>query len=184
MNDANAPMHSSVNLARRGVRLVDFFAGLTIGALACTVMLQVIARYLLQISLDWTSDISTLLLIWATFLGAAVASFSDEHFAVGFVVDALPSSLRPAADLFANMAVTVTLLALLFYGCRYTLVQMSQQYSGIAISKGWATLAIPVSALLMLPRYVTATYVAWTRIVGAVRHERAVRARATSGDAR
>ena len=60
------------------------------------------------------------------------------------------------AELFANVAVIVILVALLIYGSRYTVIQTSQLYPGIAISKAWGAIAIPVSAMLMLPRYVLA----------------------------
>lgn len=149
--------------SQRGVLLSEWLVGLVLGALTGVVMLQVIARFAFQVSLPWTMDVAGLLLVWATFLGAAVASFSDENFAVGFVVDALPDRFRPVAELVGNLAVIVTLAALLVYGLRYSLLQTSQLYPGIAISKAWGAAAIPVSAVLMLLRYFSATRVALTK---------------------
>ena len=151
-----AATSSALRWIQRAVRLLEWIAGLTLGALLGVVLLQVSARFVLHASVDWTIDVATILLVWATFLGATVASFADENFAVSFLVGALPPAQRRVAELFANVAVIVILVALLIYGSRYTVIQTSQLYPGIAISKAWGAIAIPVSAMLMLPRYVLA----------------------------
>jgi TRAP-type C4-dicarboxylate transport system permease small subunit len=163
MHDAGAPI--TAPRGRRGAHLLHQIAALALGALACVVLLQVVARFVLRMSFEWTLDLATVLLVWTTFLGAAVASWFDDHFAVTFIVDVLPRPLRAVAELIANLAVTVTLATLLVYGFRYSLVQMSQTYPSLAIPKGWAALAIPVCALLMLPRYISDTLKALRCIV-------------------
>lgn len=138
---------------RRGRRLARAAAALLLAALAVTVLLQVVARYVLRAPLSWTLDGATLLLIWVSFLGAAVAAFRREHFTVDFVVAALPAGLGRAATVVANLAVVVTLGALVVLGWRFAMLQMDQVYPTLPIAKGWVALAIPVSAALMIPRY-------------------------------
>lgn len=128
-------------------------AGLVLAALAATVLLQVGSRYLFSAPLTWTIDGATILLIWLSFLGAATAAFEREHFAVGLAVDMLPLRLRLVVGVFSNVATALMVVVLAVVGLRFALIQMGQVYPSVNIAKGWAAIAIPVSALLMLPRY-------------------------------
>lgn len=140
-------------LFRNVARVLDHLVGLVLLALAVVVLLQVISRYLLRSPIDWTIDGATLLLIWISFLGAATASFTRAHFAMEFVTNTLPVPVARVVSVIANVIVVVVLIEMAVVGWKFSMLQMDQNYPSAGLPKGWAALAIPVSALIMIPRY-------------------------------
>lgn len=137
----------------RAAQLAEQIAGIMLGALVVVVLLQVISRYILRSPLDWTADGATILVIWVSFLGAAVAGFSRAHFTLDFIVDAMPLAIGRAVTAIANLLVVLVLVELAWLGTRFAIIQMGNYYASIPIPKGIAALAIPVAAVLMIPRY-------------------------------
>jgi TRAP-type transport system small permease protein len=133
--------------------LADILAGLLLASLAVVVLLQVVSRYVLRAPVDWTIDGATMLLVWVSFLGAATASFRRAHFAMEFIVDALPTRLARWISVIANLLVVVVLVELAVVGWQFAMLQMDQMYPSLQLPEGWAAMAIPVSAALMIPRY-------------------------------
>jgi TRAP-type C4-dicarboxylate transport system permease small subunit len=132
---------------------LERLAGLALGALAVVVLLQVISRYVLRSPMDWTADGATILMIWVSFLGAAVAGLHRAHFALDFIVDALPQPIALIVRAVANLLTVVILCALAWLGLRFALLSMGTWYASVALPKAVAAAAIPVSAVLMIPGY-------------------------------
>lgn len=140
--------------ARPGwVLVLERLAGLILGGLVVVVLLQVISRYLLRSPMDWTADGATILMIWVSFLGAAVAGLHRAHFALEFVVDAFSPGVARLTQAVANALVVVVLCALAWLGSRFALINMGTWYASVPLPKAVAAAAIPVSALLMIPGY-------------------------------
>jgi TRAP-type C4-dicarboxylate transport system permease small subunit len=88
-------------LAGRAQAVLDVLNGgmallssLAIGAAGCVLTWEVVGRYFLSIPSDWQDELSTFLLIGATFASAAWTQARRGH--VG--IDALAHVLSPAAD--------------------------------------------------------------------------------------
>ena len=60
------------------------FAGMA--ALICVITLQIVSR-LMFTSVSWTEEVARFLLIWITFLGAALAFQQGRHIAVTLLRD-------------------------------------------------------------------------------------------------
>jgi TRAP-type C4-dicarboxylate transport system permease small subunit len=103
-----------LNLARalldRVNTLMAFASALAIAAAGLVLTWEVIGRYFLAIPSDWQDELSTFLLIGATFASAAWTQARRGH--VG--IDALAEILSPAAD--RARRVLADLLSMLFCG--------------------------------------------------------------------
>jgi TRAP-type C4-dicarboxylate transport system permease small subunit len=143
----------AMRLLSGGAFLADLLAGLLLGILAIVVLLQIFSRYVLRAPIFWTIDGATILLVWVSFLGAATASFRRAHFAMEFVADALPAPLGRWISIIANLLVVLILVELAVVGWQFAMLQMDQMYPSIQMPKGLAAAAIPLSAALMIPRY-------------------------------
>jgi TRAP-type C4-dicarboxylate transport system permease small subunit len=133
----------------------------TLAALAVVVLLQVASRYVLRAPIDWSVDGATALLIWLSFMGAARAAFDRAHFRVDSLVEILPLGLRRIVAALSNYCAVAVLIILAYFGWRFAMLQMGQAYPGMPIAKGWIAIAIPIGAVLMIPRYL-ADAVAYT----------------------
>lgn len=69
--------------------LAYILAGL-MAALVVIVFWQIICRYVLRASNGWTQEISTLLFVWATFLGASLSVRSGAQIAMKVLLQKMP----------------------------------------------------------------------------------------------
>jgi TRAP-type C4-dicarboxylate transport system permease small subunit len=81
---ADAALFAALRLA-----LICLMAIMTLAVLG-----QVVTRYLLSTSLNWSEELARLSFVCLVFLGAACLSRRNEHLAVTTLVDLLPDALR------------------------------------------------------------------------------------------
>lgn len=123
------------------VLVISFFMMLFVG------LLQVIFRYAVQFPLFWSEELSRYLYIFATFLGASIASLTDGH----IVVDALTSRVKKArvkkSVEFLSQMFSILIIGYFSF--------LSYKYLGQNVSHGTASPAmdmpmwIPIGSLLL-----------------------------------
>src|SRR4030042_6200831 len=72
-------------MASRGKRCakgVDWFAALAVMVMTSLVFFQVANRYMIGWVVPWTEEVSRILFIWTTFVGAYIALKASSHIAV------------------------------------------------------------------------------------------------------
>lgn len=78
-------------------------AGLCLAGIVGVGALQVWFRYVLNAPLRWPEEVSRLLLVWLTYLGALVLPEARLHVAVDALYDRLPLPARRGADLLTDL---------------------------------------------------------------------------------
>lgn len=78
-------------------------AGLCLAGIAIAGALQVLYRYGLNAPLRWPEEVSRLLLVWLTYLGALALPDSELHVAIDVVYRRMPPRARRAADLLGDL---------------------------------------------------------------------------------
>jgi len=123
---------------------------LLISVMTAVVVAGIFWRYVLNAPLSWSEEVARYSMIWASFIGGALAFRRGGHIAIGFVVDAMPMMLRRAILLSGSLLVLGFLVLLLWYG--WTLLEQVrfQRSPGLRISMMYAYAAVPVGAALML----------------------------------
>lgn len=130
------------------LRLVGILLAAAIFAI---VIVAVFMRYVLGGSFSWSEEVPRYLLIWTSFLGAAVGVARDEHIAFDLVYNRLPPGPRLVLFWLLN-------LLILFFGwimLRYGIVFV-QDFGGdtmetIPYANVWYYAAMPATgALIML----------------------------------
>jgi TRAP-type transport system small permease protein len=111
--------------------------------------LQVLCRYVFSYPLPWTEELAVGLFIWAVFIGAAMAVASRGHFALEFVKDRLPASVRVVAEIVIWSLSVLFLLVVAIWGIVFVLGQ-APTMTTIPVSMRWFYSAVPVGAILML----------------------------------
>jgi TRAP-type C4-dicarboxylate transport system permease small subunit len=80
------------------------------------VFVQVIARYILKVSLPWTEEVARFAFIWLIFLANAMAERQKEHFRVSYFVEQAPRKVR-YVFWFVGEALIFTFFIWLFFDC-------------------------------------------------------------------
>jgi TRAP-type C4-dicarboxylate transport system permease small subunit len=121
------------------------------GGVVCTVVLiNVIARYVLNLSLAWVNEFGETVFVWLTFLGSAKAVRRFGHLAVLEFVDALPPRLSRALFIALWALTSIILATMIWYGVQISLSNMTQRMSVTGWPVGVLYWAMPVGAVLML----------------------------------
>ncbi len=142
-------MLRALDLTDKGIgavlRPVLFFL---MAALIVAISLQVGSRLFFR-ALGWTEEVSRFLVIWITFLGAALAWHQHRHIAVGALVDALPVGYARLVRIAACVVVIGFMVALVKVGLDYMGTQGRQRSAALRLSMGRVYTVIPLSAALM-----------------------------------
>ncbi|MGE0799543.1 MAG: TRAP transporter small permease [Lautropia sp.] len=130
--------------------LVDAAVSATGAIVIALVFYNVLSRYLLKTDVAWSSEACTLLLIWMTFVGGAMATRRNAHLAVVEFVMGLPRQRRARVDAAMLAATALALALLVWFGITLTVLSWPNIAITIKISNGWWYLAMPVGCALML----------------------------------
>lgn len=123
-------------------------------ALVVVLALQVFFRYVLQIGLSWSEEVSRFFFIWFVYLSASYAVQAGTHIRVSLGVDLLPDRLKRPARMLSdllwigfNMIVIVSGVQLIATMVRYPVYSTSLLLPLSAIY-----VIIPLSHALMIVR--------------------------------
>jgi TRAP-type C4-dicarboxylate transport system permease small subunit len=131
-------------------RALDLFLVVGGGGLTLVVMINVIARYVFNVSLAWVNEIGEFVFLWLTFLGGARAIQLGAHLSISELVDAAGPMLRRVLSRLADLVAAAVLVVLLVWGTALAGQMMNQTLSVTYIPMGLAYAAMPVSAVLGL----------------------------------
>ena len=109
----------------------------------------VYGRYVLNDTPTWVEQVSLVLVVWITFLGAAVGVQRNTHLAVDFIREAMPPRIRQLMLLVSELLVLAFGLAMAWQG--YALVQagLGRAVPMLGVSEAWRVTALPLSGVLI-----------------------------------
>ncbi len=119
-------------------------------------------RYVLNTPLRWPEEVSRLLLVWLTYLGALALPELRLHVAVGIFYDRMPPAARRATDLLTDFLGMVFFGALVIGG-----VALVNTMEGILLP----ALQLPLNLIFGVIPAVGALHV-YLHVVSAIRHLR------------
>ena len=115
-----------------------------------TTLLQIVARFILMLSIPWTDELARYLMIWASFVGLGVAYRKRELICVAFFIEKLPQYLLKVTLLVSDLLCSAFAIIIVFYGFRLCLLNLWQVSPSMRISLGIVYAIIPIGCLLFL----------------------------------
>ena len=122
---------------------------LTIG-MSASVFTQITARNIFSTSFEPLEELSRYLLVWVTFLGAAITYKADGHMGVLFFINSLPNKLKKKAVILANIISLAFFVFLIYYGHNMASLTMGQESMQMRIPMGIVYSVIPLSGAIMV----------------------------------
>lgn len=123
----------------------------------------VFMRYVLNIVPSWSEEIPRYLLVWITYLGAALAIKYKEHISLDIFFNLMPLRARQVGHLILNSLVAIVATIMIVYGVGLVRHFGDDLMESIPVTNFWLYLAMPISGSLMVLYLVQDT---WKRIVG------------------
>jgi TRAP-type C4-dicarboxylate transport system permease small subunit len=101
--------------------------------------------------LNWTIDLATCFFAWACFLCADIAWRNDMLMSVDLIPARAPRWLRQGLAYANYLIISLFLLYGIYAGVLLSWVSRARSFNGIpGVSYSWATMSLPVGALLLL----------------------------------
>jgi TRAP-type C4-dicarboxylate transport system permease small subunit len=125
--------------------LVFFLASMSI-----IVAANVFCRFVLNFSLYWADELAQILLVWLTFIGAALAMREKTHYALLFLSDRLEGRNRKILTVIRHILVLGSILSLLYFSTIVAVRIGLWLMPATEISRSLVYSACPVGCLLML----------------------------------
>jgi TRAP-type transport system small permease protein len=136
---------------------------LLVTGLCAVITLQVFFRLVLRDPLSWSEELSTIIFIWTTMIGASLALKRGEHFAVELLHGRLKAADRRIAGGIVGTLLIIFSLILIWEGAGLTIRNIDVVTPAMEISRSFAYAAVPVGGLFMLVRSIEI-------LIGNIRH--------------
>ncbi len=150
--------------------LCQAISALAIVSMFSLVCIQVVYRYILNVPLGWTQELSVFSLILSVMFGMAAAFWHGEHFHVSLLRDSLPPRLGNLMR-FVGRVVTIVFLSIVIWQSYALSLRAMRQVSpttGIPIGYiQWFLVAGSVAALI----FVVARTVLWRNVSAVAEYE-------------
>ena len=131
-------------------RVLELLLFLALATMALVVFVNVVCRYWFVFSLSWGEEVALLMMVWLTYLGAAVATRDRAHFAFDYLVRNLPPGARHPVLIAGQVVFILTTLALMYWGGKVTWELSELVTAALEISQSWVYAACPVGCFFML----------------------------------
>lgn len=131
-------------------KTVDVLLFAVLAVMALSMAVNVFCRSCLNFSISWADELSQSLLVWLTFLGAAVAVREHSHYSFNFIDQILKGNGKVILSLFNNALVLFCAVYMLFDGVRITQGIAGWLMPAMGISRAWIYGACPVGCILMI----------------------------------
>ncbi|MBN1851542.1 MAG: TRAP transporter small permease [Pirellulales bacterium] len=135
------------------VRLLEMVVIIAMAFLVLDVLWGVFTRFLLRSPSRWTEEVATILLVWVSLLGAAVAFGRREHLGMDYLVKQLSLDGQQLTELAVQLIVICFSAAALVWG-GFELVSRTlasgQLTPALGLKMGYVYLAVPVSGAFIV----------------------------------
>jgi TRAP-type C4-dicarboxylate transport system permease small subunit len=129
----------------------EIISGALFVAMTLMTFVNVISRYIFNVTFAWPEELSRYCFMWITFIGAALCTKNDRHIVIDFLVLKTSGRTRTIFKVAGHIAIIALMLILLYYGWKLA-VFTKIETSTLNISKSYILYVVPFSALLILFR--------------------------------
>lgn len=128
-------------------KIAEICAALALLVLVVMTIAAVFMRYFWNEPIQWTEEMSGLLMIWVVMLGAVVAERDKAHLTIPFVVDGLPGRAKKLVSAVISLISIALLLYMAKLGYDLAIMTEFKVTQILKISWYWIDLAVAVGAV-------------------------------------
>lgn len=143
-------------MSRFVIRLCDLVtevAKAMLGVCVAVIVLITLAavwwRYVLAAPIAWIEQVSNILFIWITFVGAAVLYRQKLHIGVDMLLEALRGRAKTALFWAIELANLGFILVLFGYSMKLSIDVLPNTYGALDITPAWFYFSAPVACAMM-----------------------------------
>lgn len=132
-------------------RIQEIFVGVMMAGMTIMISLQIIFRYIVLKPISWSEEAARYMMVWAIYVGAALAVKRGKHMAVNFFVSKAPPKQRKIIMALSNLIFITFCLFMLKQGFMVIghLLRLGQVSAAIGLPMYFVYLAPIISFSLM-----------------------------------
>ena len=141
-------------------KILRFIVIIMLSVMSVVVFAQVLFR-IVHLSIPWSEELSKYLLIWSTFLGAAICIRKGSLVGLEFLKNSMSEEKQKILQTILNLIVCAMLLFLInvgFWAVRRVWFQITPV---LKVSMGLMYAAIPIGSVFMLINQILVTIYLW-----------------------
>lgn len=139
------------DLLKRAFRPLELLLICSVIVVFVVVLIEVVSRYIFHQSIAWGSEVCQTLLVWITFIGAAVALVGGEHMEINIMMDRIRSrGVKKLLMLIGDIATMIFLVCGTVGGVRLVKKTWNMTTTTLQIPAGILYLAFPLGCALMI----------------------------------
>jgi TRAP-type C4-dicarboxylate transport system permease small subunit len=123
-------------------------------------VISVFSRYVFQLPIVTSIEMTRIAFVWAMFLGAAIGLKRGAHVRVVAFVSLLPKAVSGLTPAIVHGSFLIFAVLMVWHGWSLTNRMFSTTFPTLGISQGWLYLALPVAGALMC-LHAAAALLAW-----------------------
>jgi len=131
-------------------KFLSFLIVLLISFMVLFIFSQVVARFILNMPLSWTEEISRHIMIWMAFIATSVAYRHGAHLSIDLLATTLKPKARLVLRIFFLLIIIGFLIFMVRYGIELTQKTFNQRSSSLGYRMSYVYLAVPSSGIIMI----------------------------------
>ena len=135
-------------------KILRFIVIIMLSVMSVVVFAQVLFR-IVHLSIPWSEELSKYLLIWSTFLGAAICIRKGSLVGLEFLKNSMSEEKQKILQTILNLIVCAMLLFLINVGFWFQITPV------LKLSMGLMYAAIPIGSVFMLINQILVTIYLW-----------------------
>jgi len=113
------------------------------------ICVTVFTRYILNVVPSWSEEVPRYLLVWITYLGAAICVRLQEHISLDIFFNRMPVRARRLGHLVLNLMVGAVGIIMVVYGLGLVRQFGDDLMESIPVKNVWLYLSMPISGSLI-----------------------------------
>ncbi len=131
--------------------LDDIIAGIAFVITIVIVVINVMCRYLFNVTFQWAEEMASICFVWVVFVGAASAYKHNMHIGIDVLVNLFKGKTKKALVLLVDIVLVVTNFVLIFLSAQFAIygsvkptgvLRIPYTYINIAATVGFTLMAI------------------------------------------
>lgn len=121
-------------------------------------VLQIIARQILNTPLIWSEELARLLFVYVALLGVSIAVRTQQHVYIDFITNLMPAKVKRISNSFIQFLIFISLILLIYLGYgvwddAFFPMEALKATFNADITQKWLYAGLPLIAVLMLIRF-------------------------------
>jgi TRAP-type C4-dicarboxylate transport system permease small subunit len=137
------------NIKRLIDRCLYFSGAVFLVVILVMVSLEVFFRYVMNQSIPWSNEVSTIALVWMVFLSSSYAVSKHANLKIEVFVSWFPIRTQRIIDIIINILLLVFFIVFLTIGAQYSIKIFSAKSTALRISQSIFYIPVPIASIFM-----------------------------------